>query len=339
MAGAQPALGFQAEQIAVRASIDLNSEFDAAFVTMNVLATVIACYGLFQNSPAVVIGAMIIAVLLGPISGIALGLVERNDRLLRKALATLAGGVVVVYATAFVLGLVHSDLPLTQEIYARTAPDLMDLMIAVGGGAAGAYAMITSRLTLSVVGVAISTALVPPLASSAICVARGEYRLGSGALLLAFANIVAIQVAGSIVMWLGGYRGGNLRLPASSGIKRNALSVSILCVLAVLLGLNLRRMIVNEMYEASVRRILKSAAATHKGAYLEDVRFQHNLRSSLVVAVYRTPEAFTPQEVGAIEPKLPLRPGENHVELQIRSIPVTVASKTGYIYSSEGPGH
>jgi uncharacterized hydrophobic protein (TIGR00271 family) len=326
-------------QTAARASIDLNSGFDAAFVTMNVLATVVACYGLFENSPAVVIGAMIIAMLLGPISGIALGLVDRNDRLLRKALATLAGGVAVVYATAFILGLVHSEFPLTQEIYARTAPNLMDLMIALGGGAAGAYSMITPRLNLSFVGVAISTALVPPLASSAICVARGEYELGLGALLLTFANIVGIQVAGSAVMWLGGYRGDDTRLAASSGIRRNALSLTVLCVLAVLLGLNLRRLIINEVYEASVRRILKSEAATHKGAYLEDVRFQHESRSSLVVAVYRTPVPFTPQEVGAIEPKLPLRPGGRHVELHIRSIPVTAASKSGYFYSSEGPVH
>jgi hypothetical protein len=92
----------------------------------------------------------------------------------------------------------------------------------------------------------------------------------------------------------------------------------------------------HKLYEASVRRILKSEAATHQGAYLEDVRFQHDLRSSLVVAVYRTPVPFTPQEVGAIEPKLPLRPGEQRLQLHIRSIPVTVASKDGYFYSSEG---
>ena len=337
MAATQPAFGPQRVEPGVRASIDLNSRFDAAFVIMNILATVVACYGLFENSPAVVIGAMIIAMLLGPISGIALGLVDRNDRLLRKALATLAGGVGLVYATAFILGLVHSEFPLTPEIHARTTPNLMDLMIALGGGAAGAYSMITPRLSLSFVGVAISTALVPPLASSAICVARGEYRLGLDALLLAFANIVGIQVAGSMVMWLCGYRGDKVRFPASSWIKRNALSVTILCVLAVLLGLNLRRLIINEVYEASVRRILKSEASTHQGAYLEDVRFQHDLRSSLVVAVYRTPVPFTPQDVGAIEPKLPLRPGERRLQLRIRSIPVTVASKDGYFYSSEGP--
>jgi len=143
---------------------------------MNTLVTMIGCYGLFENSPAVVIGAMIVAMLLGPISGVALGLVERNNPLLRRALSTLVGGVSVVYGTAFLAGLVHSEFPLTGETYARTAPNLLDLLIALGGGAAGAYAMVSPRLSLATVGVAISTALVPALSSSAICVARGEYR-------------------------------------------------------------------------------------------------------------------------------------------------------------------
>jgi uncharacterized hydrophobic protein (TIGR00271 family) len=322
-------------QSAVRISIDLNSEFDAAFVTMNVLATVLACYGLFENSPAVVIGAMIIAMLLGPISGIALGLVDRDNRLLRKALATLAGGVAVVYGTALILGLAHSEFPLTGEIYARTSPNVMDLMIALGGGVAGAYAMITPRLSLSAVGVAISTALVPPLSSSAICVARGEYSLGLGALLLAFANIVGIQVAGSIVMWLCGYRGEEARLQAAGALKRNVVSVTVLCVLTVLLSLNLRRLILSEVYEASVRKILRAEAAARKGAYLAEVRFQRDAGRNLVVAVYRTPVPFTPEQVGIIEKKLPLGRGEQNLELRVRSIPVTVTSKSGYLYSKE----
>lgn len=85
----------------VRANIDSNSQFDAAYDIMNGLATVVACYGLFANSPAVVIGAMIIAMLLGPIAGVSLGLVDRNNALVRKALSTLLGGFLVVYGTAF----------------------------------------------------------------------------------------------------------------------------------------------------------------------------------------------------------------------------------------------
>jgi uncharacterized hydrophobic protein (TIGR00271 family) len=302
---------------------------------MNVLATVIACYGLFENSAAVVIGGMVIAMLLGPISGVSMGLVDRNNRLLWEALGTLAGGVAAVYGTAFILGLVHSQLPLTDQILARTDPNLMDLMIALGGGAAGAYSMISPRLSVAFVGVAIATALVPPLAASAICLARGEYHLGVGALLLAFTNIVGIQVAASVVMWVGGYRGKKVEHLIGSELKRNILSLAVMCSLAVFLSVSLRRLTTNELYKASVRKILTTAAASHKGAYLSDVRFQRGAGRAVVVAIYRTPEPFTPKEVAAIEPTLPLMRGERSVELRIRSIPVTVASKGGYLYSSE----
>lgn len=317
-----------------RANIGSNSEFDLAYLAMNGLATVVACYGLFENSPAVVIGAMIIAMLLGPISGVALGLVDKNNNLLRKAFWTLAGGIAVVYAVAFTLGAIHHEFPLTDEIYSRTAPNLMDLMIALGGGAAGAYAMITPRLSVAFVGVAIATALVPPLASSAICLARGDYRLAFGALLLAFTNIVAIQVACSLVMWLGGYRGtsGN---PRGSELKRNLVSVALLLILALVLGIELREVIAKEVYEASVRRVLAIASTTHKGAYLADVRFRQAMGTTVVIAVYRTPSPFTPEEVGIMEPRLPTPDGKTKVQLRIRSIPVTVASKQGYLESPE----
>ncbi len=321
-----------------RANIDSNSEFDAAYVIMNGLGTVVACYGLFENSPAVVIGAMIITMLLGPIAGVSLGLVDRNNALIRKALPTLLGGFLIVYGIAFLLGIIHRDVPLTYEIYSRTAPNLMDLMIALGGGAAGAYSMVSSRLSVAFVGVAIATALVPPLASSGICLAHGDYGLAWGALLLAITNIVAIQVAGSLVMWLAGYRGSRAGAHFSA-LKRNLLSVVVLFALAIFLSHQLQALISKQIYEASVRKILTSAAKDHGGSNLVETMFQDKGRSTIVVAVYRTPSPFTPDDVGALESQLPLRPGTNDLELQIRSVPTIVASKSGYLFSNGDPTH
>jgi len=321
-----------------RANIVANSQFDVAYVVMNGLATLIACYGLFSNSPAVVIGAMIIAMLLGPISGVALGLVDEDNALLRKALGTLAGGIAVVYITALVLGLVHRGIPLTAEIYARTSPNLMDLMIGLGGGAAGAYAMTSPRLSVAFVGVAIATALVPPFASSAICLARGEFGLAFGAFLLALTNIVAIQVASSLVMWLGGFRGAPQSIHVSE-IKRNLLSVVLLGALAIFLAVQFRRVIQSEVYEATVRTALNAATTAHAGAYLADVRVQKSGDRALVVAVYRTPTPFTPADVAALESKIPKMPGTIELELRIRSVPVTVASRSGYVFSSDVSDH
>jgi uncharacterized hydrophobic protein (TIGR00271 family) len=303
---------------------------------MNVLATIIACYGLLQNSPSVVIGAMLIAMLLGPISGVALGLVDGNDTLTRQAMLSLLAGAAAVYGTALIFGFSHAVFPLTEEIYARTSPNLMDLMIALAGGAAGAYAMTSPRLNVAFVGVAIATALVPPLASSAICLARGRYWLSAGALLLALANMVGIQVASSVVMWLQGYRG-----PSAVGgavrrlLKHSIVNLLILVALIAVLTVNLQRLIVKEVYEASVRDELQSRASMHEGAYLADVRFRREAAHLIVTAVYRTPVAFVPEQVAAIERALPGPPGGVSVELRIRSIPITVASKDGYLYAND----
>jgi len=152
----------------VRDDIRNGATLNLPYLTMNILAATIACYGLFANSPAVIIGAMIVAMLLGPITGVALALVDGNLALLRKGLTTLFVGAVVVMMTAFLLGSIHHDIPVTNEIIVRTSPNLFDLMIALAGGAAGAYATVSPRLSIAFVGVAIATALVPPLCSARI---------------------------------------------------------------------------------------------------------------------------------------------------------------------------
>ena len=324
------------EKAPVLAAIKANSGCDASYMTMNALASVIACYGLFENSPAVIIGAMIIAMLLGPISGLALGLINDDNRLVYQAFITLTCGVVLVYGIGIVLGVVHADLPLTAEIYARTAPNVMDLAIALAGGFAGAFALTSSRLNAALVGVAISTALVPPLVSSAVCLARGEYQLSAGAFLLAFTNMVAIQVASSTVFWLRGYRGLTDNIRARRALQRNALSAALLIALVATLTVNLRQLVRKEIYEVSLRTVLRRESASHQGAYLADLRLDRGRDRLLVTAVFRAPAAFTPEQVRQIELALP-RPtsGPGELELRIRTIPVTVASRDGYLYATE----
>src|SRR3954452_7459063 len=99
----------------IRRNLRDNAVFDTAFVVMNALATVVASYGLLQDSAAVVIGAMVIATLLGPTFGLALALVEGDNRLLRKALLAAVGGVGLSLCIALFIGVIHQDAPLTRE--------------------------------------------------------------------------------------------------------------------------------------------------------------------------------------------------------------------------------
>ena len=139
-------------------------------------------------------------------------------------------------------------------------------------------------------------------------------------------------------MWLGGYR-GRQQTGRFISLKRNLLSVAVLCALAVFLGGQLRNLISKQLHEASVRKVLKSAAKSHSGADFVDVRFLEQGKQSIVVAVYRTPSPFTPGEVRVHEPLLPRRPGTSNLELLVRSVPISVASKSGYLFSAEDLHH
>ncbi len=322
---------------ATRKQIEENASFSKSYVVMNTLATIVACYGLLQDSTAVVIGAMIIAMLLGPITGIALALVDGNSTLLRKALLAEIGGATLVLSVAFLLGTVHREMPLTKEILARTSPNILDLMIALAGGAAGAYATVSPRISVGLVGVAIATALVPPLSTCAICVARGEVRLAFGGFLLFFANFVAIQFASSVVMWLSGYhRVTNHPGDGHVVYGRNAVSFVVLLILAVYLGFSFSKSIERQRHQAQVRENLEAAFKAFPGVRLTEVRFQQATDKEVIFAVIVTPYSFSPERVAAIEDKLPT-PTTARLELHIRSIITKETTRTGYQHELPAP--
>jgi hypothetical protein len=148
--------------------------------------------------------------------------------------------------------------------------------------------------------------------------------------------MVGIQVASSAVMWLNGYRGQKTANGATGRLfKRSMASVIILVALGALLTVNLRRMVRNEVFQASVRSALQAEIGTHQGAYLADVRFRRETGRMIVTAVYRTPVPFEPEQVAVIERGLAHVAGDTNLELRIRSIPVTVASRQGYLYSTD----
>ncbi len=316
---------------AICRSIRENAALTVPYVIMNALSTIVACYGLLQNSTAVVIGAMIIAMLLGPISGIALALVSGDNMLLGRALLAEFGGALVVLGVAFCIGKIHQDLPLTNEILARTSPNILDLMIALAGGAAGAYATISPRLSVGLVGVAIATALVPPLSTCSICLARGETRLAFGGFLLFFANLVAIQFASSMVMFLHGYhKVSNQALGRRLLAERNIVTFGLLVGLAVLLGYDFSQSVAKQQFESKLRAALRAELRAFPGVHLADLRFRLDANKEIVTAVVRTPYSFTPERVAALEAKLSAPKGTS-LELHIRSVITKEATPEGYL--------
>jgi uncharacterized hydrophobic protein (TIGR00271 family) len=324
-------------QYAVLTAIREGSEPTRIYWLMNALATVIACYGLFANSPAVVIGAMVVAMLLGPLAGVALGLNDGDRPLLARALLALGGGIAWMLAIAFTIGFVHRDIPLTGEILARTDPNLFDLIIALAGGAAGAVAVLSPRVGTAIVGVAVATALVPPLAAAGILLARADFTLAGGALLLVLTNMVAIQVAFSAVFWAGGYRW--LTSIGDQGVlafvKRNGLSLAFVALLAVTLGTQLHSVIAKSLFEGSVRAVLRRHFDDDAIFHLVDVRIARAADATTVRAVVRGPKQPTAADVAAAQKELPSPPDGTKLRLRVRFVQIVIMSPHGPVIDDE----
>ncbi len=180
----------------------------ASFWVMMILATAIATFAIIQDSTAVVIGAMLVAPLMTPIMGVAAGMVNgwagRMTASLVLVVAAVGAAILLSWVVAAWLPSV-GDLTANTQITSRTSPNLLDLCIAVAAGAAGAYAIVDSRVSSSLSGVAIAVALVPPLAVVGITLEAGMADEALGAFLLFLTNFVSIILAGSIVLLLTGY--------------------------------------------------------------------------------------------------------------------------------------
>ncbi len=313
-----------------RAEIADNARFDKAFIIMNALSAIIASYALLADSVAGVIGAMLVAMLLSPIAGVSLSLVDGDHGLLRRSLFSLGGGVGIVLVCALIIGLLHADMPASKEMLARTQPNYLDLMIALAGGAAGAYAVITPRVVNAIVGVAIATALVPPLCTGTLFAARGEWDDAYGAYLLAFANIIAIQFAFSIVLWIAGFHKTLDRFYRNKKVvSLNWVSLALVIFLFIALGANTKMVVSRILYETDTRKALLKEIKDYPGAHISDIEMDQEEGKNLVRVVVGSPLNFSAKDVGMIEAKLPSAPNGLPIELRLRHIRVEVMTKDG----------
>ena len=322
----------------VRVDIEANALPSRMYFIMNALSAIIASYGLVVNSAAVVIGAMLVAMMLGPISGAALAIIDYRAPLLRKSLLTVLAGATMVMLIGFIIGYIHQDSPLTNEILSRTQPTSMDLMIALAGGTAGAYAMISPQLSVAVVGVAVATALVPPLAASGILFAHGEGSLGLGALLLAVTNIIAIQFTNALVLWSSGFR----RLveddykssPMVAFFRRNAVPLLLLAGIGVYLTYNFNTITKKQKFENEVKESVNDYFID-KGNALTNTQFVPREDYQTVRAVIRGETRPSSSDAQYLEQQINIRIKEEYpkyqpVRLQLRYIPVIVIESSPY---------
>ena len=218
-----------------------------SYAALTVVSAVIATAGLLLDSPAVIVGSMVIAPLIGPAMAASVGTVVDDQELFRRGVGLqIAGlGLAVMSAAAFAFlvknlflvppGLDVTEIPAVRE---RLLPDFLSLVVALGAGVAGVISLSTGVST-ALVGVMIAVALIPPAATVGIGIAWGLPAVSLGSGVLTLVNVLSINLAALAVLWYMGYR------PAywfreddarASTLKRFLALAAAIAVLSLFLG-------------------------------------------------------------------------------------------------------
>ncbi|RBI58955.1 TIGR00341 family protein [halophilic archaeon] len=186
----------------------------STYVALLVLSTVIATTGLLLDSTATIIGAMVVAPLMGPAISASVGTVIDDAAMYRRGVALQVAGLLLAIAVAAALAalvrgtvLVPPDLEIRQvpQIAERTSPNFLSLFLALGSGVAGAISIFRGAGS-ALVGVAIAVALVPPAATAGIGIAWLDFGVAVTATVLVLVNLLGINLSALLVFWFAGYR-------------------------------------------------------------------------------------------------------------------------------------
>ena len=285
------------------------------FVVMMGISTALAAFGLLNNSPAAVIGAMLVAPLMSPLLGAGFALVQGNVNLFRGCIKAMAYGIVVSIAVSLVIGLITPGYHPTAEVEARGQVNLLDLAVALLSGMAAAYATSRPGLAATLSGVAIAAALVPPLAVVGIAAASGEFVLSGFSAVLFLTNVVAIILGAGLVFRLLGVQGALGETAAPLWARRTRIGLILATVVLIIpLGARLE----NQLETGQVRPASYPLPTAMRDIILEKVESEPGIEVVAMARYATSPEAGA-QVILASQVPVPLGFVE-YIESAVRSV-------------------
>ncbi len=280
------------------------------------LSGAIATLGLLSNSTATVIGAMIVAPLMGPITGMAFAMVMANRRLLKRSSLSLLLGCLLTVGTATVLSHIIGIDALTPEIAARTKPTLIDLGVALAAGAVGALAKSRRGIGDALPGVAIAVALVPPLSVIGIGIAFASPSVFFGSLLLFLTNLVGIVFSGGLVFLSQSY--GSLER-AKRGL---IIAVTTLVCLGIPLSLSFQDLVLQKRVNVTINDVVRRRALTFSEATIRSLNIQREGDTIVVdLDIEALPDSISAKQVSLVRDLL-AKELDHLVTLNVNAIPI-----------------
>jgi uncharacterized hydrophobic protein (TIGR00341 family) len=185
--------------------VSKGAKLDATFLLLVALSTIVAAIGLLENNPAVIIGAMVIAPLLGPNLAFALGSALGDTQMMWHAFKTGTSGLAAALLFTIAIGYLWPSELFGHEVLSRTDAGLDSIALAFASGAAAVISL-TTGLSSVLVGVMVAVALLPPAAVIGMMMGQGEWQLAYGATLLLLINIVSVNLAAKLVFLFKGVK-------------------------------------------------------------------------------------------------------------------------------------
>ncbi|HUT27807.1 MAG TPA: TIGR00341 family protein [Methanomassiliicoccales archaeon] len=178
--------------------VEDSSDLNLVYLITVILSVLVAAIGLLKDNVAVVIGAMVIAPLLGPNVAMSLATSLGDNKMIAKSAKTLLAGIFLALSLSVIIGMIFTVDPTVPEIAYRTNIDLSDVVLALASGAAGAL-FFTIGTSTALVGVMVAVALLPPLVVMGMLLGSGQFNLAYETLLLFMTNFICVNLAGVAV--------------------------------------------------------------------------------------------------------------------------------------------
>ncbi len=304
------------------------SEPGLRFYLLLSTSALIAAFGLIANSTAVIIGAMLVSPLMTPIIGSSLGLVLGDARLFANSLRSVVVGTVLAIFFSALLGFLPLALEATPEMLSRVRPTLLDLFVAVLAGFAGSYAMIDEKVSPALPGVAIATAIVPPLSNTGICLSLGYYSGAFGSFMLFFANFLSILLVASVTFIAAGMTPAASLRKDKNFVRSAVLAVVGFIVVAAFLTYSLVNIVKERKLkydiEVTLNEQFERLHSTSVDSYVYDIEDG----KLYILASVRSPIVMTPKDIKKLQDSFESRI-DMPIELIVRSIISNDVSATG----------
>jgi uncharacterized hydrophobic protein (TIGR00271 family) len=286
-----------------------SNQMQPGYLLLVLTACLIALLGLLINSTAVIIGAMLISPLMNPFLSAALALTLGDWALGRQALRTTLLSILVAIAICVMTLYISPLKDTTAEILARTKPNLMDLLIAFFAGIAGTYTLLVRKGSTTIPGVAIATAVMPPLCVTGFGIYHRSWPIASGAFALFATNLVAIIVSAALMFTIAHFRVADSYTEEKSrfGVrKRLAASFCLLGIISVPLFYSLVRAVKESRSRGQIESIMRRELESNREAQLEQGwRFEPDGNGKMILsAVLRTPAYLNSDEIRSAEKRL-----------------------------------